>query len=52
MSEKNKSENFEIFSCIIIEKRQISAGLLIIRLRCYWRRVADDSIIIGISVRI
>jgi len=52
MVEKNESENFERFSCIIIEKRQISAGLLMIRPRCDWRRVADDSIIIGISVMI
>ncbi len=32
MVEKNESKNFERFSCAIIEKRQILAGVLMARL--------------------
>jgi hypothetical protein len=45
MVEKNESKNFEMFSCAIIEKRHILAGVLMARLRRYGKRVTDEQII-------
>jgi hypothetical protein len=45
MVEKNEPKNFERFSCAIIEKRQILAGVLMARLRRYGKSVTDEQII-------
>ena len=42
MVEKNESNNFERFSCAIIEKRQILDGALMARLRRYGKSVKEE----------